>query len=69
VLTCVHHVQWVRRVPGGLHQCIQCYQVVTRKDVTPKFEDLTDEFRRRWEEHEATRPPAEPGPAARPSGG
>jgi hypothetical protein len=55
VLTCVHHVQWVRRVPGGLHQCIQCTQIVTKKDVYPKFEELPDDFQRRWEEHETTR--------------
>ncbi len=58
VLTCVHHVQWVREIPGGLHQCIQCHQVVGRKDVHPKLEDLPPEFRRRWDEHEATRPAA-----------
>jgi len=55
MLNCVHHVQWVREVPGGLHQCIHCQQVVTRKDVTPRFEDLPDGFRRRWEAHEASR--------------
>ncbi len=60
---------WVRRVAGGLHQCILCTQVVTTKDVYPTFEDLTDEFRRRWEEHEATRPAPEPQPAAGGSGG
>jgi hypothetical protein len=69
VLNCLHHVQWVRRVPGGLHQCIQCFQVVTKKDIYPKCEDLTEEFRRRWDEHEATRPPPEPGPAGGASGG
>lgn len=56
---------WIREVPGGLHQCIQCLQVVTAKDVYPKLEDLTEELRRRWDAHEATRPPPEP-PAAPP---
>ncbi len=75
MLNCPHHVQWVRRVPGGLHQCILCFQVVTRKDVYPRYEDLTDEFRRRWDEHEATRPAPEepaapaPAPAVKPSAG
>jgi len=59
VLTCQHHIQWVRQVAGGLHQCILCTQVVTKKDVWPKLEDLPEEFRRRWEAHEATRPVAE----------
>ena len=68
MLTCVHHVQWIRPVPGGLHQCIQCFQVVTRKDVYPRFDDLSDEFRRRWEEHEATRPAPDAAPPAGPSG-
>ncbi len=53
MLTCVHHVQWVRSVEGGLHQCILCQQVVGKKDVYPKLEDLPEEFRRRWDEHEA----------------
>ncbi|HEX9049354.1 MAG TPA: hypothetical protein VF841_02365 [Anaeromyxobacter sp.] len=52
MLTCVHHVQWVRPVAGGLHQCILCQQIVRRSDVYPKLEDLTEEFRRRWDEHE-----------------
>jgi hypothetical protein len=69
VLTCSHHIQWVRPVDGGLHQCILCTQVVTKKDVYPRLEDLPDEFRRRWDAHEATRPPAPPvsaEPAAAP---
>jgi len=41
-----------------------CQQVVTAKDVYPKLEDLPEEFRRRWEEHEATRDA--PKPDARP---
>jgi hypothetical protein len=64
VLNCPHHVQWVRRVPGGLHQCIQCFRVVTRQDIYPKYEDLTDEFRRRWDEHEATRGQPDAGASA-----
>jgi hypothetical protein len=54
---------WVVEVPGGLHQCLQCSQVVSAKDVYPKPEDLPAEFRRRWEAHEATRSPP-PAPAA-----
>jgi hypothetical protein len=57
VLNCQHHIQWIRRAPDGLHQCILCHQAVSRKDVYPKFEDLSAEAQRRWEEHEATRPP------------
>jgi hypothetical protein len=55
MLNCVHHIQWVRELHGGLHQCLQCFQVVTRKDVYPKFEELPEDFRRRWEAHEAAR--------------
>jgi hypothetical protein len=69
VPNCLHHVQWVQQVPGGLHQCILCFQVVTKKDIYPKYEDLTDEFRRRWDAHEATRPAPEAGPPAAGSGG
>jgi hypothetical protein len=53
VLTCVHHVQWVRPIAGGLHQCILCQQVVGKKDVYPKLEDLSLEYRSRWDAHEA----------------
>jgi hypothetical protein len=59
VLNCAHHVQWVKPIAGGLHQCILCYQAVSKKDVYPKFEDLPEEFRRRWDAHEATRAQAE----------
>ena len=51
-MMCLHHVMWVKPVKRGLHQCIQCGQAVTRKDIYPKFEDLSAEFQRRWEEHE-----------------
>jgi hypothetical protein len=54
---------WVRAIPGGLHQCIQCQRVVTRKDVSPSFDDLPEDFRRRWDAHEATREAA-PRPGA-----
>lgn len=59
VLNCPHHIQWIRRAPDGVHQCILCHQAVSKKDVYPRFEDLSAEAQRRWEEHEATRrPPA-----------
>lgn len=61
MLNCVHHVQWVQEVADGLHQCILCQQVVQKKDVYPKFEDLPEAFRRRWDEHEARR--EKPAPA------
>lgn len=66
---CLHHVQWVRKIPGGMHQCIQCFQVVTKKDVYPKFEDLGDEYRRRWEAHEAAGLPPDPASGAEPPRG
>lgn len=53
----------------GLHQCLQCTEVVTKKDVTPKFEDLGPEIQKRWDAHEASTKPqaaalAAPPPAA-----
>jgi hypothetical protein len=60
VLNCQHHISWVRAVDGGLHQCILCTRVVTKKDVSPPLEELPEEFRRRWDAHEATRPAAAP---------
>lgn len=68
-MICVHHIQWVRELPDGLHQCIQCGQAVAAKDVYPKLEELPDDFRRRWEAHEATRSrPAAPTAAPAASG-
>jgi hypothetical protein len=67
---CQHHVQWVREIPGGLHQCGLCSELVAWKDVYPKPEDLTEDFRSRWRAHEATvRPgaPAEPTTAPAPA--
>jgi hypothetical protein len=52
----------VRPIDGGLHQCILCQQVVTKKDVYPKLEDLSAEARARWDAHEAKREAREPGP-------
>ncbi len=77
VMNCPHHVSWLIPVRHGLHQCIQCWQVVTRKDIIPKFEDLSQEFQRRWEAHEksgeptgpASVPPAKPAAPAAPKTG
>lgn len=55
-------------MPGGLHQCILCLRVVTKGDVTPRPEDLSEDFRRRWDEHEARRGGAGAQPAAAPGG-
>ncbi len=61
-MNCPHHVAWILPVRNGLHQCFQCWEVVTRKDITPKFEDLPAEFQGRWEAHEREGQPA-PAPA------
>lgn len=66
MLTCVHHVSWIRELPGGVHQCILCFQAVAKKDVYPKFEDMPEEYRRRWDEHEAKRL-VEPAPDGAPA--
>jgi len=52
-MNCPHHIQWVVPAPHGLHQCLQCFEAVTKKDITPKFEDLGPELQRRWDAHEA----------------
>jgi len=70
-MNCPHHIQWVVPVAYGQHQCMQCWDLVTRKDVTPKFEDLAPDLQKKWEAHEATyKPPAAPpapAPAAAPA--
>jgi hypothetical protein len=59
---CLHHIQWVRTIPGGLHRCILCGETVGWKDVYPKPEDLSEDFRARWKAHEATREATPPAP-------
>jgi len=51
---CLHHVQWAREIPGGLHQCGLCGEIIAWTDVYPKPEDLTPDFRNRWKAHEAS---------------
>ncbi len=65
-MNCPHHIQWVVPVAHGLHQCIQCYEVVSKKDITPKFEDLGPETQKRWDAHEqAGAKPTAAAPAAK----
>jgi len=67
-MNCPHHIQWVIEAENGLHQCLQCFDVVTKKDVTPKFEDLGAELQKRWDAHEARAPkPAAPAAAPAPA--
>ncbi|HEY6106679.1 MAG TPA: hypothetical protein VIV59_11890 [Anaeromyxobacteraceae bacterium] len=61
-MNCPHHIQWIVPVTQGLHQCLQCTEVVTKKDVTPKFEDLGPEIQKRWDAHEAAAKPPAPAP-------
>jgi len=50
-----------------MHRCILCGEIVGWKDVYPKPEDLTEDFRARWRAHEATREAATPAAAPSPS--
>jgi hypothetical protein len=52
-IACQHHISWVIEVAPGMHQCILCTEVVNKKQITPKFDDLPAEFRRHWDEFEA----------------
>lgn len=63
-MNCPHHIQWVVPVAFGQHQCTLCFDVVTKKDITPKFEDLGAELQKRWDAHEATQPRPAAAPAA-----
>jgi hypothetical protein len=51
-IACQHHISWVVEVEPGLHKCILCTEIVSKKQITPKFEDLPVEFQRHWEEFE-----------------
>jgi hypothetical protein len=52
MLACVHHVSWVVPTEGGKHTCVYCKEIVTKKDVYPKWEDLGAEYQRKWDAHE-----------------
>jgi hypothetical protein len=52
MLACTHHVSWVVPVDGGKHQCLYCREIVTKKDVYPKFEELGADYQARWDRHE-----------------
>jgi hypothetical protein len=60
-------VQWIRQVSGGLHQCGLCGELVGWKDVYPKPEDLTEDFRSRWKAHEAAASSGSPAGPVTPS--
>ncbi len=71
LLGCIHFVSWVIPVEAGQHRCRYCGEIVTKKTLYPKFEDLGAEFQKRWDAHEATGPapaaPAKPAAAAKPA--
>lgn len=66
MLACHHYVSWIVPVEGGKHQCLYCREIVTKKNVYPKFEDLGADYQREWDAHEKgeTKPAAE---AAKPA--
>src|SRR5688572_12853944 len=40
MLACTHHVSWIAPAEGGKHQCLYCREMVTKKDIFPKWDDL-----------------------------
>ena len=56
MLACTHHVSWLKPAEGGKFLCSYCKDFVTRKDIWPKFEELGEDFQRRWEAHEKGQP-------------
>jgi hypothetical protein len=52
MLACIHNVSWIIPAPGGKHQCLYCKELVTKKDIYPKFEDLGADYQSRWDAHE-----------------
>jgi hypothetical protein len=65
MLACTHHVTWLAPAEGGKHQCLYCREMVTKKDIFPKWDDLGPDFQKRWEAHEKgeTAAAAAPKPA------
>ena len=41
-IACQHHVSWVIEVDPGIHQCIQCFERVEKRQITPRFDELPD---------------------------
>jgi hypothetical protein len=68
MLACVHHISWVKPIEGGKHQCQYCKEVVTKKDVYPKFEDLGAAFAAKWDRHEKGEPQETVNTAPMPGG-
>ena len=64
LLTCIHHVQWVVAAEGGKHFCQYCKTDVAKKDIYPKFDDLSEEFKAAWDAHEKGAAPKPAAPAA-----
>jgi hypothetical protein len=57
-IACQHHVSWIVEVEPGVHQCIQCFEAVEKKQITPKFDEMPEAFRRRWDAFEHGEVPA-----------
>ncbi len=69
MLACIHHVSWIKPVEGGKHQCSYCKELVEKKKIYPKFEELGAAFQAKWERHEKGEPPLEvTAPAPTPGG-
>jgi hypothetical protein len=56
MLSCTHHVSWIKPIEGGKHWCSYCKEVVVKKDIYPKFEELGAAFQQKWERHEKGEP-------------
>ena len=69
MLACTHHVSWIKPTEGGKHLCSYCKEVVAKKQIYPKFEDLGADFQRRWDRHEKGEPPEAPAAVAPAQGG
>ena len=52
MLTCMHHVSWVKPIEGGKHQCQYCREEVAKKEIYPKWEELGATFQAKWDRHE-----------------
>jgi hypothetical protein len=69
MLACIHHVSWVVPTEGGKHTCLYCKEVVAKKNVYPKWEEMGAEYQRKWDAHEqgGTAPATPPPPPAPPA--
>ena len=56
-------------VEGGKHLCSYCKELVIKKDIYPKWDDLGAAFQAKWDRHEKGEPQETANTAPQPTPG